>query len=150
MNRQVALLPVVGGLLASGAEAAATRSPALVAKVTLLWVPLPLGTVNVPVVATTPVSLTGITVVFAIAAAPVTCPVMVSVPDMGVADLVADLEAVAAVLLLDDEHAPTAPTSARAPVRAASLFVLSRPICFSLISSLPPYCLRCHVVAHTA
>jgi hypothetical protein len=56
-------------------------------------------------------------------------PKVVSVPDTGAALAVA--LCVAELLLLEDEHAPSAPTSAMAPVRAARFFVFPPCINFS-------------------
>jgi hypothetical protein len=76
------------------------------------------------VVFTTPASFSGIVVELAAAAAPVTCPVRVSVPDIGAVVALA-LVLLLLALLPDDEHAPSPAASAMAPVRAASFLMIS-------------------------
>ena len=71
-------------------------------------VPVPL---NVPVVATGPVHVTGIDTLLARAAAPVTSPVAVSIPDIDAAGALA--VALLLAVLVDDAHAAT-PAASRA------------------------------------
>ena len=95
-----------------------TMLPACVLKTTPGWlVALLLGGVKVPVVFTGPVNFRWNVVRIATAAAPVTCPVKVSVPDFGAADAVA--ECVEALVLDEEEHAASVPTSAVPAARSA-------------------------------
>ena len=89
-----------------------TMLPACVLKTTPgCLVALLLGGVKVPVVFTGPVNFRWNVVVFATAAAPVTCPVKVSVPDFGAADAVAECGE-AALVLDEEEHAASVAASA--------------------------------------
>jgi hypothetical protein len=78
---------------------------------------------------TGPLNVSGNTGLFAIAAAPVILPAIVSVPDFGAAVAVLLL-----VLLPDDEHAPSPAVSAMAPAKTAS-FLMIPPIVAATVFS---------------
>ena len=129
-NRHWAALTLVGAALGLEVTVALTTMlPACVVKTTPGWlVALLLGEVNVPVVVTGPVNFRWKIVVFATAAAPVTCPVRVSSPDFAAANAVAEC---AGALVADEldrgRHAASVATSAAPAVSTVSFFRFPSP-----------------------